>query len=108
MACERRLLFVPVHVCVSISGGFAVSFDSVGEWLFRVVEGHFLSRERGYTDLRRGSLRRPGGQVLPKGHPSPFGRDFNWQGKPEGRAATGITLDPNAALVLLDECPTQI
>jgi hypothetical protein len=35
-------------------------------------------------------------------------RSFNGQGKPEGRAASGSTLDPNAALMALDECPTQI
>jgi hypothetical protein len=39
---------------------------------------------------------------------SPLGRDFNRQGKPEGRAMTGSTLDPNAALMTLDERSAQI
>jgi hypothetical protein len=87
---------------------FSFESDSVGKWLFRVVEEHFLSLERGYTDLRRGSLRHPGGQVLSQGHPSLVGRDFNWQGKPEGRAMPRFTLDPNTALMTLDERSAQI
>jgi hypothetical protein len=43
---------------------------------------------------------------------SPFvslsGSCFNWQGKPEGRAMTRITLDPNTAVMTLDERPAQI
>ena len=35
---------------------FAAQIDSVGELLVRVVEGHFLSLKRDYTDFRRGSL----------------------------------------------------
>jgi hypothetical protein len=37
-----------------------------------------------------------------------LGRDFNEQGKPEGRAASGSSLDPNAAPMALDECSAQI
>jgi hypothetical protein len=35
-------------------------------------------------------------------------RSFKWQSKPEGRAVTGSTLDPNASPMALDECSAQI
>ena len=48
------------------------------------------------------------GSLLSKDHLSPLGRSFNGQGKPEGRATSGSTLDPNATVMALDERSTQI